>query len=351
MKVKILENRRKADGRTASRVKIQFHDLFIRSFMAHYLKGLDTQFYWTLNSYLSKRLYRLIDQMRWADLEWDEDLFELQKQLPLAGYQYVSKIKQVLDPAHGELREKGFLEDVRYDEDDRVYYRVLEAFARRRAAFELSGNPAEFIAIERLLSEGVRGDVARDLVAKHGAKRCLRCADALPFQSGIRNPAGWLRRAIEEGFELPNTSLRQRHSARPVLSSAEHEEARTLIGPDHVISHEDEEAAEGRQPEPVELPAPDPEAQQVWANLVEDLVALRGSKALPPWFEQFEGGQLEGSTLTVVVPNSYAANHLNENFGEDLVHLWRERSGEEGAVVQVAMDLSSGVRAQLCVNA
>jgi hypothetical protein len=350
-KVKIIENKRKADGRTASRVKIQFHDLFIRSFMAHYLKGLDTQFYWTLNSYLSKRLYRLIDQMRGADLEWDEDLFELQKQLPLAGYQYVSKIKQVLDPAHGELREKGFLEDVRYDEDDRVYYRVLEAFARRRAAFELSGNPAEFIAIERLLSEGVRGDVARDLVAKHGAKRCLRCADALPFQSGIRNPAGWLRRAIEEGFELPNTSLRQRHSARPVLSSEGHEESRTLIGPDHVIAHEDEEAAEGRQPEPVELPAPDPEAQQVWANLVEDLVALRGSKALPPWFEQFEGGQLEGSTLTVVVPNSYAANHLNENFGEDLVHLWRERSGEEGAVVQVAMDLSSGIRAQLYVDA
>jgi hypothetical protein len=52
-----------------------------------------------------------------------------------------------------------------------------------------------------------------------------------------------------------------------------------------------------------------------------------------------------------VVPNSYAANHLNENFGEDLVHLWRERSGEEDAVLQVTTDLSSGVRAQLCVNA
>jgi hypothetical protein len=89
----------------------------------------------------------------------------------------------------------------------------------------------------------------------------------------------------------------------------------------------------------------------VWANLVEDLVALRGSKALPPWFEQFEGGQLEWPTLTVVVPNSYAANHLNENFGEDLVRLWRERSGDEDAVLQVTTDLSSGVRAQLCVDA
>jgi hypothetical protein len=97
--------------------------------------------------------------------------------------------------------------------------------------------------------------------------------------------------------------------------------------------------------------APDPEAQAEWQTLVEFLIALRGRESLPPWFEQFEGGQLEGCTLTVVVPNSTAANHLNDNFGEDLVHLWRERSGDDGAVLQVTTDLSSGVRAQLCVDA
>jgi hypothetical protein len=93
------------------------------------------------------------------------------------------------------------------------------------------------------------------------------------------------------------------------------------------------------------------EAEEAWEALVADLVTLRGRDSLPPWFEQFEGGQLEGSTLTAVVPNSYAANHLNENFGEDLVRLWRERSGVDDAVLQVTTDLSSGVRAQLCVNA
>jgi hypothetical protein len=78
---------------------------------------------------------------------------------------------------------------------------------------------------------------------------------------------------------------------------------------------------------------------------------LRGGDILPPWFDQFQGGQLEGSILTVMVPNSYAANHLNENFGKDLVRLWRERSGEDNAVLQVTTDLSSGVRAQLCPDA
>jgi hypothetical protein len=97
--------------------------------------------------------------------------------------------------------------------------------------------------------------------------------------------------------------------------------------------------------------APDPEAQTEWQALVESLIALRSRESMPPWFEQFDGGQLEGSTLTILVPNSYAANHLNENFGEDLVHLWRERSGDEDAALQVTTDLSSGVRAGLCVDA
>jgi chromosomal replication initiation ATPase DnaA len=90
---------------------------------------------------------------------------------------------------------------------------------------------------------------------------------------------------------------------------------------------------------------------EAWEALVAGLVALHGRESLPPWFEQFEGGQLEGSTLTVLVPNSYAANHLNENFGEDLVDLWRERSGDEDAILQVSTDLSSDVRARLRADA
>jgi hypothetical protein len=199
---------------------------------------------------------------------------------------------------------------------------------------------------------GRLGDVARDLVAAHGPAHCTRYANALPHQKNLRNPAGWLRRAIEEGFELPNTAPRQRHSARPVLFSEEHEEARTLVRPERVIPHEDDEnAAEVLHLEPVEPPASDSKAQQAWANLVESLIALHGRDSLPPWFGDFEGGELEGSTITILVPNNFAANHLKEKFGKDLVHLWQERSGDEAAVLQVTTDLSSGVRARLFVDA
>jgi hypothetical protein len=132
-----------------------------------------------------------------------------------------------------------------------------------------------------------------------------------------------------------------------------------MVGQDDVSVEKDPDppvedphpSGRSEQPAPEKLGAPDPRAQSEWHALAEGLVALRGRDSLPPWFEQFQGGQLEGSTLTVVVPNSYAANHLNENFGEDLVRLWRKRAGDNDAVLQVTTDLSSGVRAQLYTDA
>src|SRR5215210_7997779 len=106
-----------------------------------------------------------------------------------------------------ELRERGFLATVLYEGKTDVSYEISSEFARRQKARELSGDPGELFAIERLVSEGLRGDVARDLVARHGSDRCLHYADALISQRGIRSRAGWLRRAIEEGYELPDTLL------------------------------------------------------------------------------------------------------------------------------------------------
>ena len=206
--VRFAESKRKSDGRTSTRIVVEFHELVVRSFLAHYFKGLDMEFYWKLSSHLSKRLYRLVDQMREDDLEWSENLFKLRDQIPVSQYAYVSKIKQVLDPAHKELKEKGFLEAVRY-EDDKVCYRIGAGFARRRSALEASDSPEAFIATERLLAEGVHFNVAKELVAKNGARRCLRYAEAVNFQEGVRNRAGWLKKAIEQGYELPEARPRR----------------------------------------------------------------------------------------------------------------------------------------------
>jgi hypothetical protein len=136
------------------------------------------------------------------------------------------------------------------------------------------------------------------------------------------------------------------HREMPSVLAHEDEETRALMASDLAPEPERVEESSDSSGTHAETSLPDPAAKDAWSSLVENLVALRGREVLPPWFEQFEGGELEGSTLTVLVPNSTAANHLNDNFGEDLSRLWRKRAGAD-AVVQVATELASDRRATL----
>jgi hypothetical protein len=185
-----------------SRHQIEFGKLFVRSFEEQYLRGLDTGFYWKLSSPLAKRLYRLIDHKRSGAPSWQTNLFELQKQIPLANYPYASRIRNKLQPAHEELLDASFLADVAYTESNLVVYTVAEEFRTSGEGLELAGTREELIAIQLLTASGMRGNVARDLVARYGPERCTFYSNVLPHQKNLRSPAGWLRRAIEEGYEL-----------------------------------------------------------------------------------------------------------------------------------------------------
>jgi plasmid replication initiation protein len=348
------------NGRSRERHSLEFHRIFIRNFHAQYLKGLDAGFYWSLRSPLARRLYRLIDQQRRGQLTFREDLFTLRDQIPLADYSFASKIKEALRRAHEELTERGFISEVGY-KGETVRYRISGEFVQRQKALELSGDPEEIFAIRRLMAEGLRGHIARDLVARYGSEKCLRYAEALGTQKGIRNRAGWLRKAIENGYDLPETLPLQHPAPRTVPSSVPGEGSRRPRTSTQDPISDPEASLErarlsslvqgSKDSEPVRATPDEPQvvdtkAQEAWSSLAEDLVAFRGREVLPPWWGQFEGGQLEGTTLTILVPNGYAANHLNDNFGEELTHLWQQRVGA-GAVLEVTADLVSGKRAVL----
>lgn len=339
------DDSKKGGGGDRALHTISFNQRYRRNFLDNYITGISSEVYWGLSSRLARRLYRLIERMRAGDGCYEIDIFEWKRRIPLIGnYSKPSKIKQKLKKAHDELLSVEFLSQIEFPANDRVRYLLSDAFLSERRMLELSGSEEEFAAIRLLASHGLRGDVARDLVAKHGPAHCTRYANALPHQKNLRNPAGWLRKAIEEGFELPDTPPQQ----HGVLSSQEHDEARSLIQQsDRVVHPENSEAASDPVPsENPGPPAPDPKAQEAWDSLVEDLIALQGRKSLPGWFGDFEGGRLENDTLTILVPNSTAANHLNDNFGEDLTRLWCGRAGT-AAVLQVTTDLRVGKRAVL----
>ena len=304
---------------TQDRHVLRFHPIFIRNYEAQYLKGLDADFFWSLKMPLSKRLYRLIDLQRADGLSWRSDLFAVRDQIPL-DYPYPSQIKRALEKAHRELEEKGFLSGVDYEEDEAdnttsVLYRISPLFARRQKALELSGTPQEMFAIERLMREGVRGDTARDLVVSHGAQRCLRYAEALDAQEGIRNRASFLVSAIRKGYALPRPPEQDQEPLEPSL-----------------MAHGPPRETESPLPEGFPPPLPDPAAEDLWARVLERAEGEIDASSLRVWFEDVIAVELGSESLTISVPTPFAREYIETRFKSALDTALRQELSEAAAL-------------------
>ena len=287
---------------------LRFHPVFIRNYAAQYLKGLDTDLYWSLRSPVSKRLYRLVDLQRFGGLVWQTDLLSIRDQVPL-DYSYPSQIKRALQKAHGELVDRGFLSGVEYEGKTGVLYRVSRDFARRQKARELSGDPKEIFAIERLIREGIDGDIARELVVSHGPDRCLFYAEAVNSQKGVRGRSGWIITAIREGWVVQGAVQDTLQSS---LTEAAGDRA---LPPDR-----NDEPASQRPPS-----KPDPAAQELWDAVLADLVERSDIPSLRAWFTGAVATSLDDEALTLVVPNALAQEHIGSRFSRDIEGLLKEK--------------------------
>ncbi|HEX8259199.1 MAG TPA: replication initiator protein A [Rubrobacteraceae bacterium] len=300
---------------TQDRHVLRFHPVFIRNYEAQYLKGLDADFFWGLRMPLSKRLYRLIDLQRAGGLSWRTDLFAVRDQVPL-DYFYASQIKRVLKKAHEELEEKGFLSGVEYEGNAGMVYRISQTFARRQKALELSGTPQEMFAIERLMREGVRGDTARDLVVSNGAEKCLRYAEALDTQEGIRNRASFLVSAIRKGYAFPGPP-------EPVEEPLEY----SLVAD---ASQERETKLHNEEPSPP-LP-PDPTAEKLWGRVLEHAEGEIDASSLRVWFEAVTAVAIGPDYLTISVPNPFAREYVEKRFKATLENALRQELSQDAAL-------------------
>lgn len=203
-------------GEATERHFLEFNNVVRQSFQEEYLKTLDSDFYFSLRSPLAKRLYRLIDRKRQGKPRWGTTLDRLKDMAPLApSYKTPSKIKDVLETAHTELKRRGFLAGVSYEKRNGTHWirwRVAPDFDRQRSlksradalAFDAEPIEEEHQAVARLKENGVWPNVARDLVRRHGCEECLLQVESLRFQKGVTDPGAWLRWAIETDHPLPN---------------------------------------------------------------------------------------------------------------------------------------------------
>src|SRR5918995_2277755 len=158
-------SRQKRKGRASEHHTLRFDDILVRSYNASYLKSLDSDFYYGLKRPLARSLYKLVD--------------------------------------------KGFLSRADFEERGRgptkanlVRYRISQRFVRERSRPTPELSDSERFARDALVAQGVWPQAAQELVVKHGAGHCLHYVEALPYQEGVKNPAGWLRTHIENAWPV-----------------------------------------------------------------------------------------------------------------------------------------------------
>lgn len=193
------------EGHSTDRNAVLLSNYFLESYQANYLKNIDSRFYWSLSSPIAKRLYRLIDKKRGGRKIWEAEIFSLKDRIPLSDYRYASKIKEKLSPAHAELAAQEFLEDVHYRKTnggEYAVYQISDAYQDRKSLQTDSMSRDETFCFKRLKAEGVSAVAAEDMVFTYGPGRVMQYIEALPYQRNLRNPAGWLRRAVEQSYEL-----------------------------------------------------------------------------------------------------------------------------------------------------
>jgi hypothetical protein len=347
-----------SDGERTDRNRVHLSDYFKESYQANYLKNIDARFYWSLSSPIAKRLYRLIDKKRNGRRIWEVELFSLKDRIPLSDYKYASKIKEKLAPAHVELIEKEFLEQVDYrkgDDAEFASYAITKSFHARRSAVAREPRTGdEFFCVQRLKAEGMEAETAEHLVSAYGPARVMHYVEALPYQKNLRNPAGWLRKAIENGYELdlppadtlpngtPSAGGNGESANAGDASDRRREEYGWLFAENE--QHPAQDAEPGRLDDdsqaahvadlpPPPKPNPDPSAEGPWRETLDAAAdAEIDSSSLSVWFKGITPVNLEERTLTISVPNSFAKEYIETRFQGVLERHLREQLGHGAAL-------------------
>jgi hypothetical protein len=199
---------------------VEWNSILFANMQRGNLKFLDTGFYFSLDHYIAQRLYRYLDKKRYDGKRvYAISLYDLAFThlglKPLAPA-YPSLLKQRLAPAHEELIQRGFLEEVRFRagaEGEIVEYHFARPSKRPPAK---NPGPAlipvlpqltedERKLIEELTHLGVTQAVARKLVREHPSEVIRRQLDYLPHRQAD-DPAALLVKAIVEDWASPKHS-------------------------------------------------------------------------------------------------------------------------------------------------
>lgn len=171
-----------------------------------YMKRLDTDFFYSLNSSTTKRIYRWLDKHLTFYPVVEIDVLRFAHKVLGYGvsYEYPSQVVQNLEPWLDELYDQGFCRwEVKPSQSDSKKKFVFTRVTMYRSVLY----PRRDYVIEALEDRGVGR--SSELVDTYGWERCLRQIEYHDFRGDdIADSGAWLRRAVEQNFDLPDTLSR-----------------------------------------------------------------------------------------------------------------------------------------------
>jgi hypothetical protein len=228
------------DGRDTRPSFFTWSEVLFKSFQVGFIKKLDLEFYLDLQSAVSKRLYRYLDKHFWYRSKIQVNLFILahEKIGVSRNYVYASSLRQQLEPALDELKEKGMLSSYEFVGKGKNTEIIMHAataprrtlstttasdgseatttgpryFDNKRSDDPLNNQDA---IVRGLTSRGIMERQARRLVEGQREDVLQRIGAIIEYFDTLvsssshlvsKSPAGFLYRAVEKplDFKLPS---------------------------------------------------------------------------------------------------------------------------------------------------
>lgn len=223
-KFHILDNVRLHRRRQGTGSSFVWNQVLFESFRSGNLKSLDFEFFRSLKTPTAKRLYRFLDKRFHRRRRCEFGLKELAwEHVGLARSYDVAGLKRRLRPGIEELEEKGFLEPM--SAQDRCW-RVCTGEWRIRfdRARPTPRKPKGDGLAGELMKRGIDGAVAKRLSSEVPAdqiRRQVAAFDGLKNAGALRNPAGYLVRAIEGDYAKRPQAAKRRSRTKSVTCREE----------------------------------------------------------------------------------------------------------------------------------
>jgi hypothetical protein len=246
------------DGRDTRPSFFTWSEVLFTSFQVGFIKKLDLDFYLDLESAVSKRLYRYLDKHFWYRSRIQMNLFTLaHEKIGISrNYVYASSLRQQIEPALDELKQRGLLSDYEFVGKGKSTEIVLTASQPPRKSVavhpsivssamndslgSLDDSPRATgprdAMVEALIQRGIAEKQARKLVAGQGGDAEKRRTAIIEhfdklIASGShlvsKNPQGFLYRAMEKPFDFVLPGEKPHSGAKEGAQSKMHFEGRS----------------------------------------------------------------------------------------------------------------------------